>query len=808
MICSSRRSRFPAVALLVAVATGLVLASTPRAAGQGLPPDQLKKIKAATAYIKVETAQMGGIGSGFLVKVDGPTGLIVTNDHVVTMKWKVGGPNQPRPTVSVVFNSGTPTEWTAPAEVVAQDPDRDLALVRFKAPKTMPEPLTLAGPVRLPETTPVFVCGFPFGEMLAEGTKNPEISIGASTVSSIRTNENGEVAMIDLNGALNPGNSGGPVVATDGKLIGVAVATIRGSGIGRAIPHHHVAELLRGRVSDPLVIVPSDLAPLRQAVVVARVIDPNGKIKSARAMCAPTQRGSKPPAEVGKLPGSMGIPLAPMPNLPNVGVGRIILPVGVAEIWVQSEWRETDGLIRRSSPTRVRVGESSSDGSGTGLPPGFVPPNTPPSPPAGPSGSPFSGGWGTPPSDGGSPAPAPPAGGGSAGSGITGPNGAALPALASRIPANPPAGQIDIRTLNSNAPSYVGQTVTVDVVTSGVSSTGYGDGPSLICYDEVGGQPGGIDFLLEPTLATSLTAAGALHGTGPKVAVRVKGQVKDPPARRTWKQLAVEEVGLIGESGAVVATFDRSGGGSVAPGAAPSTGPVSPEAADRKLAELARAGDRAIGTTHVLQLVLAGVTDELVRSGGNSKMARRLTFWNSGRQPVSGLKIFVPDPLAGQVRTAHNQFGGGALNARVTVSVTEFDRGTQDVLCSATHVQIYDANWASVLWSGTSVKEAVPEPPPPSFTGPAFNGPPPLPQSPPSSAASDNSTPIIIIIVVSVVLLLLIGGGIALVLVLRKGKEKPTRRGRDEDDYDEDEDYDDEDEDYDDRRHRPGRGRR
>ena len=739
MIHCSRLSRIQTFTLLFTVATGLGLASAPRAAGQALPPDQLKKIKAATAYIKVEAGPMGGTGSGFLVKADGATGLVVTNDHVVTMKWKVGGPKQQRPTVAVVFNSGTPTEWTAPAEIVAQDPDRDLALVRFRAPKGLPEPLTLAGPVRLPETTPVFVCGFPFGELLAEGAKNPEISIGASTVSSIRNNENGEVAAVELNGALNPGNSGGPVVATDGKLIGVAVATIRGSGIGRAIPHNHVAELLRGRVSDPHVIVPSDLAPLRQAVVVARVIDPNGKIKSARAVCAPTQKGSKPPAEVGKLPGAMGINLAPVPSIPNVGVGRIILPVGVSEIWVQSEWKEVDGLIRRSSPTRVRVGESSSDGSDTGIPPGFVPPNTPPSsPPGGSSGSPFSGGWGTPPSDGGSPAPAPPAGGGTAGSGITGPNGQPLPALASRIPANPPAGQIDIRTLNSNAASFVGQTVTVDVVSSGVSPTGYGDGPSLICYDEAGGQPGGIDFLLEPKLATSLTAAGSTHGSGPKVAIRVKGQVKDPPARRTWKQLAVEEVGLIGESGSVVATFDRSGGGSVAPGAAPPSGPVSPAEADRKLAELSKAGDRAVGTTHELQLIFDGVTDELVRSGGNSRMTRRLTFWNSSRQPVTGLKIFVPESLAGQVRTAHTQFGGGAMNARITVKVTEFDRATQDVLCSVTHVQIYDTNWSTVRWSGTTVKEAAPEPPPPSFTGPAFNGPPPLPTAPPSSAATDN----------------------------------------------------------------------
>ena len=191
-------------------------------------------------------------------------------------------------------------------------------------------------------------------------------------------------------------------------------------------------------------------------------------------------------------------------------------------------------------------------------------------------------------------------------------------------------------------------------------------------------------------------------------------------------------------------------------GVSSAAGPISPADADRKLADLAKAGERAVGTTHDLQLTFAGVTDELVRAPGASRLARRLTFWNSGRQPVAGLKIFVPEPLAGQLRNAHTQQGGAAMNARLSVQVTEFDRATQDILCSVNQIQLYDEGWTTVRWSGSGVREAPPEPPPPSFTGPAFSGPPPFQPSPsPAPTASDNST---IVIVISSVEMVLIDG--------------------------------------------------
>lgn len=97
---------------------------------------------------------------------------------------------------------------------------------------------------------PVYVFGFPFGRILTTGKGGPAITVGKGSVSSIRKNEQGKLAVVQIDGALNPGNSGGPVVDARGRLVGVAVATIRGANnIGLAIPPDELRELLGGRIS-------------------------------------------------------------------------------------------------------------------------------------------------------------------------------------------------------------------------------------------------------------------------------------------------------------------------------------------------------------------------------------------------------------------------------------------------------------------------------------------------------------------------------------------------------------------------------
>ena len=69
---------------------------------------------------------------------------------------------------------------------------------------------------------------------------------------SIRRNKAGNLDSIQINGALNPGNSGGPVVDSNGRLVGVAVRTIPGAGIGSLVPGEDLVNLLAGRVLPPV----------------------------------------------------------------------------------------------------------------------------------------------------------------------------------------------------------------------------------------------------------------------------------------------------------------------------------------------------------------------------------------------------------------------------------------------------------------------------------------------------------------------------------------------------------------------------
>jgi len=251
------------------------LGSLATAMGDAIPPGVLVRLKDATVYVKVNIEGKKGSGSGFAVKVDGTTAYIVTNRHVIA------GPRNGKPatpSVSVVFFSGTARQLETPAQVLAVDPDRDLAVLRAEGAANLPRPLERDQAVEVTETMDVVVLGFPFGEVLAQRNTNPTITIGRGSISSLRRNETGKLAFIQIDGALNPGNSGGPVVDSQGRLIGVAVATIPGAQIGLAIPSQQVDALLDGRLVRTAVTVKQVRDGLAELAIEAQLIDPLGRI--------------------------------------------------------------------------------------------------------------------------------------------------------------------------------------------------------------------------------------------------------------------------------------------------------------------------------------------------------------------------------------------------------------------------------------------------------------------------------------------------------------------------------------------------
>ena len=163
-------------------------------------------------------------GSGWIYD---DQGHIVTNNHVVEGADKV----------IVIFDNGL---WDE-AEVVATDPQSDLAVIKVDAPESVDmKPLPLADPENLRVGYSVIAIGVPFG---LESTMTTGIvsALGRSfPVGNALTGNYTLPAVIQTDAAINPGNSGGPLLNLNGEVVGINFAIespIRAnSGVGFAIP--------------------------------------------------------------------------------------------------------------------------------------------------------------------------------------------------------------------------------------------------------------------------------------------------------------------------------------------------------------------------------------------------------------------------------------------------------------------------------------------------------------------------------------------------------------------------------------------
>jgi putative serine protease PepD len=185
--------------------------------------------KDAVAYIAAAGAQGQGTGSGFVVSSDG---LIVTNAHVVD------GATQ------VAVKIGTDGEQL-PAEIVGVDASHDLALLDVDASGLPTLELGESGDVEVGDAT--YAIGNPYGldHTLTTGVvsaldRELQAPDGATISGGIQTDA-----------ALNPGNSGGPLLDASGKVIGVNAQIATGGnaqggnvGIGFAIPSETVSQFV------------------------------------------------------------------------------------------------------------------------------------------------------------------------------------------------------------------------------------------------------------------------------------------------------------------------------------------------------------------------------------------------------------------------------------------------------------------------------------------------------------------------------------------------------------------------------------
>ncbi len=281
---------------------------------ESIPVDVLQRVKQASVFVKVSVGTLEYSGSGFAVQSDADTVFLVTNAHVVmkpdfqSQKLPLGLRGRDaqelrriqaaiqslEPVVSVVFNSGTTDEQVVETKVVAIDAVRDLAILKAINVRKAPIPIPLDIEFRPAETTPVFTFGFPFGDAISKTKGNPAITVGRGAVSSVRLDDQGEDTVIQIDGAVNPGNSGGPVVDAKGRLVGVTVATILGSGIGFAIPPAALQRMLDGAVST-LEVTSRAVANEMEFAIQVNLFDPFHKVRGADVICLVPETGLPTP---------------------------------------------------------------------------------------------------------------------------------------------------------------------------------------------------------------------------------------------------------------------------------------------------------------------------------------------------------------------------------------------------------------------------------------------------------------------------------------------------------------------------------
>lgn len=189
------------------------------------------------------------IGSGFIISEDG---LVVTNQHVV-------GRNPTGITIS------TPNGESFQAELIGSDELTDIALLRINSNHVFPF-IELSNSDEIIVGEWVIAMGNPFG-LFDDG--NPTVTVGVVSAVNrdFRPNPNNPrtyIDMIQTDAAINRGNSGGPLLNSNGEVIGINTFIFTGGtsngfiGLGFAIPSNRVEKIISQLLTSGSVVLDYD----------------------------------------------------------------------------------------------------------------------------------------------------------------------------------------------------------------------------------------------------------------------------------------------------------------------------------------------------------------------------------------------------------------------------------------------------------------------------------------------------------------------------------------------------------------------
>ena len=247
----------------------------------------VETVSPSVVHVQVRGARNGrlaqGSGSGTILS---PDGIVLTNNHVVEG--------------ASMIELGLTDARTIPARVLGRDPDTDIAVLRAETNDRLP-PARLGNSKKIKPGQIAIAIGNPLGF---------ESTVTAGIVSAVGRSlraQNGRLIgdVIQTDAALNPGNSGGPLVNSRAEVIGVNTAVIMGAqgicfSVASNTAQHVLTQILQhGRVRRARLGIAGDQVALPQ-----RLKAKAGLMQASAVRVVEVQPGS--PAQAGGLqPGDL-----------------------------------------------------------------------------------------------------------------------------------------------------------------------------------------------------------------------------------------------------------------------------------------------------------------------------------------------------------------------------------------------------------------------------------------------------------------------------------------------------------------------
>lgn len=257
--------------------------------------DLAAQVRPAVVSVIVKRTEDGAVrqarGSGFIIDADG---TVVTNNHVVAD----GG------TVSITLDDGS----ELPALIVGRDQRTDLAVLQVQAGRKLPS-LILGDSDQVRPGQWVVAVGNPFG-------------LGGSVTAGIVSARGRDIgagpydAFLQIDAAINQGNSGGPLFTQDGRVVGVNTAILSPSGgsvgIGFAIPSSLVKDVVgqlrtAGHVTRGYLGIETQPVTAAIAPGLGLPADTHGALVAAVAPDSPAAKAGLQPGDVVQSVGGTAV---------------------------------------------------------------------------------------------------------------------------------------------------------------------------------------------------------------------------------------------------------------------------------------------------------------------------------------------------------------------------------------------------------------------------------------------------------------------------------------------------------------------